>query len=262
MRDESDSLISLAAGTGGAILLGMLLVPLREMTSASNLAFFFMALTIIVAEFGGGRAAVATALSSALSLDFFLTRPYLRLTIAHKHDIIAFAGLAACGLIVAAVGSRRQVRNASLATAREQLELLHEGLRRMETPGASASALTSLLAAAIARLPLVAAVVRDEHGEVLATAGRVRAIATPAPLFTPESVVPRESSREMPPIPGEGSRIALRAQGRPVGWLDVWGNGRPADRATLHTLAAVGRIAASMLASASPTRSVLGGGQA
>ena len=78
------------------------IASMREMTAASNFAFLFVALTILVAELGGGRAAVATALSSALSLDFFLTRPYLRLTIADKHDIIAFVGLATCGLIAAA----------------------------------------------------------------------------------------------------------------------------------------------------------------
>ena len=33
-------------------------------------------------------------MASALSLDFFLTEPYLRLEIADKHDLIAFFGLA------------------------------------------------------------------------------------------------------------------------------------------------------------------------
>ena len=46
----------------------------------------------MVAEFGGRWPAVATALASALSLDFFLTQPYLHLAIDDKHDIIAFAG--------------------------------------------------------------------------------------------------------------------------------------------------------------------------
>ena len=44
----------------------------------------------------------------ALSLDFFLTRPYLRLAIEDKHDVIAFAGLAVCGLIVASLARDRR----------------------------------------------------------------------------------------------------------------------------------------------------------
>ena len=63
-------------------------MPLRTYTTASNFAFVFVALTIVVAEMGGRAAAVVTALVSALSLDFFLTQPYMRLTIHEKHDVI------------------------------------------------------------------------------------------------------------------------------------------------------------------------------
>lgn len=112
MREEdAESQFYLAAGPIAAILLGIALVPLREYTIASNLAYFFLALTIVVAELGGRWAAVATALISALSLDFFLTRPYLRLEIESKHDIIAFFGLAGCGLIAAVFGSRRRKKS-------------------------------------------------------------------------------------------------------------------------------------------------------
>ena len=62
-------------------------MPLRTYTTASNFAFVFVALTIVVAEMGGRAAAVVTALVSALSLDFFLTQPYMRLTIHEKHDV-------------------------------------------------------------------------------------------------------------------------------------------------------------------------------
>ncbi len=123
-------------GSAAAIVLGFALVPLRDLTSASNLSFAFMALTIVVAEYGGRRAAVATALCSALSLDFFLTRPYLRLTIVDKHDIVAFLGLGVCGLIAAALGSQRGRRTASLKSAMRQLDLLNtavEGLRKRRT---------------------------------------------------------------------------------------------------------------------------------
>jgi K+-sensing histidine kinase KdpD len=107
LRAETDRLIYTASGPLGAILLGFAMIPLRESVIASNLTFPFIILTIIVAEFGGRPAAITTALVSALSLDFFLTKPYLRLTIEGKHDITAFLGLAACGLVVASLSSRR-----------------------------------------------------------------------------------------------------------------------------------------------------------
>jgi K+-sensing histidine kinase KdpD len=91
--------------------LGFALIPLREIVIASNLTFVFIILTIVVADYGGRSAAITTAIVSALSLDFFLTKPYLRLTIQGKHDITAFLGLAACGLVVAALASRRDRRS-------------------------------------------------------------------------------------------------------------------------------------------------------
>ena len=105
--DDAERLIYLALGPLAAIALGIALIPLREATIASNLTFPFIILTIVVAHLGGRPAALATAAVAALSLDFFLTRPYMRLTIEGKHDIAAFVGLAACGLVAAAMGSRR-----------------------------------------------------------------------------------------------------------------------------------------------------------
>ena len=107
MSDDDDSLIYLGGGPIAAILLGMLLVLVRDVTTASNFTFLFLALIIVVAEFGGRRATLATAVASALSLDFFLTQPYLRLEIQDKHDVIAFFGLAGCGLLAATLASRR-----------------------------------------------------------------------------------------------------------------------------------------------------------
>jgi K+-sensing histidine kinase KdpD len=107
MKAEGDRIIYLAVGPLAAILLGIALIPLRESVIASNFTFPFIILPIVTAEFGGRRAAIATALVSVLSLDFFLTKPYLRLTIEGKHDITAFLGLAACGLVAAYLGSRR-----------------------------------------------------------------------------------------------------------------------------------------------------------
>ena len=111
-------------GVAGAVALGVALTPLRTVVSASNLAFVFIALTIVVAEMGGRGPGLATAVVSALSLNFFLTEPYMSLEIHKPGDLGAFLALAACGLIAAAFGKRR-VRTAEQVTrTRGDLEVL------------------------------------------------------------------------------------------------------------------------------------------
>jgi K+-sensing histidine kinase KdpD len=68
-RQDPESLW-IAIGAIGAMMLGVALIPLRAVTSASNLAFAFLALTIVVAEVGGRGAGLATAVVSALSLNW------------------------------------------------------------------------------------------------------------------------------------------------------------------------------------------------
>jgi Domain of unknown function (DUF4118) len=111
-------------GVAGAVALGVALTPLRPLVSASNLAFVFIALTIVVAEMGGRGPGLAAAVVSALSLNFFLTEPYMSLEIHKPGDLGAFFALAACGLVAAAFGKRR-VRTAEQVTrTRGDLEVL------------------------------------------------------------------------------------------------------------------------------------------
>jgi len=249
--ENGDRLIYLAGGPLVAVLLGMALVPLRGFTTASNFTFVFMALTILVAALGGRPAAVATALCSALSLDFFLTQPYLRLSIADKHDVIAFVGLTVCGLIAAAVGSQRGERVTSLRACRAQLELVHAGLEQLEKGLATDLGLTRVLDASRHVLPLAAAVVRDTRGNLFAATERAHGMPVPARSLGLEALAaPAAPDRSGQPLPQEGARLALVAGGRQVGWLDVWGNGKPATAQARQTLSGVARVLAVILARA------------
>jgi two-component system sensor histidine kinase KdpD len=253
-EDDDSPLFYLGAGPMAAILLGMALVPLRGFTTASNFAFVFVALTIAVAEFGGRWAAVATALCSALSLDFFLTQPYLTLTIAEKHDVMAVLGLTVCGLIAAAFGTQRSRRTAALSAARKHLDLLHAALREGEASEAVESRVTRILRGSRDVLPLAAAVVRDERGRVVAASAPadgqrpvpepVLDVETLAPAAPPGTVTTYLSAG----VPDSGGRIALVAGGRRIGWLDVWGSGLPATADSRRTLADVARFLALLLA--------------
>jgi len=230
--------IALAAGALGALFLGIALVPLRGLTPAANFTFAFMALTIAVAEWGGWKPAVATALTSALSLDFFLTKPYLRLSIEHKDDVIAFVGLAACGMVAAAFGTRRERRS----TALRQLALLHGALRRLEKAAPSEAAIAETLDAARAALPVSAMVVRDARGSILV--GTASAAGRPGPgrTLAPDTLSPETA------LPIDGGRLALVAGNRTLGFLDVWGSGDPVSREERRTLTDVARVLAASLA--------------
>lgn len=210
---RSEGLISGAAGTGAAILLGIVLVPFRELTPSSNLAFVFLALVIAVAEYGGRVAALATAVASSLSLNFFLTEPYLRLTIHGQDDVIAFLGLAACGLLAAALGGERAETAAALERERAHGEILgalaHDLTSWVETGSAAARTLRELQETH----GIAAAVLRDAKGNVLAATRVALELDPPAKESRLETF-----AADGGPVSPFGERVVLE-----TGTLDLWG---------------------------------------
>ena len=236
----NDDAFYLPAGAGAALVLGVALIPLREDVAASNLAFAFVALTIAIAEMGGRVAAMATALCSALSLNFFLTKPYLRLTIHDRQDVIAFVGLAAVGLIAAAFGSRRERGEAALGEARRHLELLAATAGWLSAPGPAEGGLERVLEAGRRAASLHAIVVRDVRGYVAAASAGAYGSDVPARVIDEDLV---DVS-----IPAEGVRMRLLAAGRAVGWLDLWGGERGSGAEARRTLVTLARLLALRLA--------------
>jgi len=252
MRDTNENWFYLPAGVVASIVLGMALVPLREYTYSGSFAFLFVIL-IVVAELGGRWAALATAACPALSLDFFLTRPYLRLSIEGKHDLIASAGLAVCGLVAAAIGSRRGERSAALDAAVSDLDLLHGALAEIAGPGPVEDRLAAVLRDAREALPLAGAVLRDADGKAVAASSPGFAEhADPATVLDRDTLLPPgmsigELSHRDLALPRDGGRLPLETGGRQVGWLDLWGDGSPASLQARRTIATVARLMASML---------------
>jgi hypothetical protein len=240
-RTDADRLGWAGGGVIAAVLLGMVLVPVRELTSASNLTFAFLALTIVVAELGGGAAAVATALASSLSLDFFLTRPYLRLEIANKHDLIAFLGLTACGLVAAAVGSHQSGRAAALRACRARGQLVRFGLEQLAKGIPRELALARVLDASLGALPASDAAVHDTSGNLLAATGKARGRVAPTARLD-VLATPSAAGEPGPALPPEGVRVPLVAGGRAVGWLDVWGDASAGKAGAGDALADVARL--------------------
>jgi hypothetical protein len=166
MGPDEQGRMWIPVGVLGAIALGMALIPLRALTSASNLAFAFVAFVIVVAEFGGRTSGLVAAVVSAMSLNFFLTEPYLTLTMAKTDDAIAFAGMAVCGLIAAAFGRRRERSSQMASRVREDLLALRRVLRPLEAGAGPGPALNELCAA----FGLGRAVLRGADDRVLAVA--------------------------------------------------------------------------------------------
>jgi hypothetical protein len=250
MNDDDDRLFLLGLGPMAAILLGAGLVPLRELTVASNFTFVFLALTIVVGELGGRLPALATALVSALSLDFFLTRPYLRLAMHDKNDLVAFVGLAGCGLLAAFLGSPRRERDAT----RKRLDLVDLALRQVEVGGSAASRAQLVANAAVSVLPLAALVVRDQVGAVVTASGAKGAAEREPGAVASSTTIPDPDHWDWrsrnPPLPREGLRVALSVGSRPVGVLDIWGDGRPAGPETRRVVGSLARVFAAIVDSA------------
>lgn len=245
MSRTDEARIWMVMGALGSLTLGALLVPLRTQVAASNLAFVFIAFTIVVAELGGRGAALLTALVAAMSLNFFLTEPYLTLAISKTDDVIAFVALAACGLIAAAFGRRRERLSDVAGRADQEMTTLARFAERAR----SGRGLDGLLQDLRAGFDLGGLVLRDESGRVLA-AVPADAGARPAPrmaldgatLFAVADASPRMGAVGLR-LPEDGGRLMLQTARGAVS-LDLWeGNDRGFGLDESRTLA----VAASIL---------------
>jgi two-component system sensor histidine kinase KdpD len=245
MRGDDQALVWAVAGALGSMALGIALIPLRAVVTASNLAFVFITFTIVVAELGGRGPALVTALVSAMSLNFFLTEPYLTLTISKVDDVIAFFALAACGLIAAAFGRRRERLSELAGRADRELVVLTRFLERARSGQPPAALLEALRTA----FGLGGLVLRDAQARALAAAPPdaeslppPRLALTPDTLFAPGGEAVRFGSKGMR-LPEGGGRLTLRTARGPV-TLDLWeGNEEGFTSDESRTLA----IAASVL---------------
>jgi hypothetical protein len=245
MNRTDDARVWMVTGALGSMALAVALIPLRTQVAASNLAFVFIAFTIIVAELGGRGAALVTALIAAMSLNFFLTEPYLTLTISKSDDVVAFFALAACGLIAAAFGRRRERLSDVAGRADREMTTLARFAERSR----SGRPLDGLLQDLRTGFELGGLVLRDESGRVLA-AVPAEAGARPAPrmaldgatLFALGDASPRMGAKGLR-LPEGGGRLTLRTARGAVS-LDLWeGNDQGFGLDESRTLA----IAASIL---------------
>jgi hypothetical protein len=260
-RPDPDAGLWWALGAIAAIGLGIALIPLRSVTSASNLAFAFVILTIVVAEVGGRAAGLATAVVSALNLNFFLMEPYLTLTITKPDDIVAFAALAVAGLVAAAFGRRRARSSALVSHTRGELEAL---VRLAEALLADAP-LETVLEDVRQRFGLAGLVLRRADGRLAAAVPAAQASLPPPDvaleartLLTTDASGHRLGPRGFR-LPAAGGRLRLETHGQRF-WLDLWegdadGLGVEERRALAAAMAIIGLALATRLEAPAMARS-------
>ena len=90
----------------GPILVAAALVPLRNELDNTNLALALVVVVVAAALAGGRGPAVVAAVVAAMSYDFFLTRPYLSLTIDSADDVETTIFLLVIGLLVGELVAR------------------------------------------------------------------------------------------------------------------------------------------------------------
>jgi two-component system sensor histidine kinase KdpD len=214
MNRSDDVWVWIVTGALGSMALGIVLIPLRTVVAASNLAFVFVAFTIIVAELGGRGPALVTAVVSAMSLNFFLTEPFLTL---------AFFAMAGCGLIAAAFGRRRERFSEAAGRADRELAILSGFVERAR----SGRALDGLLQDLQSNFALGGLVLRDAGGRVLGAAPddarsrpAPRIALTPDTLFAPGDDTVRFGAKGLR-LPDGGGRLTLQTGRGPIS-LDLW----------------------------------------
>ena len=223
MARQDDGFVWMVAGGLGSMFLAVLLIPLRTVTPASNLAFVFLAFTIVVAEVGGRSAALVTALVSGMSLNFFLTEPYLTLTIEKRDDVIAFFALLGCGLIAAWFGKRRAALSEVASRAGTELDVLKKLVDHLR----AGAPLDEILGSLVTSFGLGVLVLRDSDDRILGAAPVGASPASvPEARLTPETLFPSDESRlrfgaRGLRLPEGGGRLVL-GTGRDIVSVDLW----------------------------------------
>jgi hypothetical protein len=110
---DADRAIGLAVAAFGPLLVSGLLVSFRNDLAAANVVLVFVLVIVFAATVGTRVSGAIAAVVSAMSFDFFFTRPYQSLKIESSDDIQTTILLLVIGVLVAEIVtySRRHRRS-------------------------------------------------------------------------------------------------------------------------------------------------------
>jgi K+-sensing histidine kinase KdpD len=115
----------LPAAIAGPIATALLLTPWRGHLDTADNALILVVVIVAVASTGRRLAAGVAALVSALSFDFFLTRPYGSFRITSDQDLITEILLLVVGLAVGELAARGRTHRVAASERTHELALLH-----------------------------------------------------------------------------------------------------------------------------------------
>ncbi|MGD0393531.1 MAG: DUF4118 domain-containing protein [Acidimicrobiales bacterium] len=107
------------------VVTAAVLIPWRSQLDTADTALFLVVVIVAVASTGRRAAAATAALVSALSFDFFLTRPYQSFRITSHSDFITEILLLVVGLAVGELAARGRHHRDAAWEGRRQMALLH-----------------------------------------------------------------------------------------------------------------------------------------
>jgi K+-sensing histidine kinase KdpD len=113
------------AAVAAPIAVAVALIPWRQQLDTADSALILVVVIVAVAGTGRRLAAAVAAMVSALSFDFFLTRPYQSLRISRHTDLITELLLVVVGLAVGELAARGRRHRDAAWEGRHQMAMLH-----------------------------------------------------------------------------------------------------------------------------------------
>ncbi|MEU9996247.1 DUF4118 domain-containing protein [Streptomyces sp. NPDC050848] len=156
---------AVAAGVLAPLAAALVLLPLRDSVTHTNLALLLVVVVVAVAALGSRLAGAIGALSAAAWFDFFLTEPYQSFHIEDRADIDASILLLTVGLAVSQLAARARTLKRVAVTDATHLERLHGTTRLARFSTSSDEIVRSVRAELIDVLDLSAC--RFEQGSLL-----------------------------------------------------------------------------------------------
>ncbi len=126
---DGSTAVGLFFGVFGALVLSVLLLPLRGHIPNADMALALVLPVLLGAITGGRVAGIGSAIFAALLFDFLFTEPYLTLRIGSTDDVVTSVLLALVALVVAELGvrARRGRTAARRRTRRDRPPRAHRG---------------------------------------------------------------------------------------------------------------------------------------
>jgi Domain of unknown function (DUF4118) len=123
--DDAARAIGLAIAAFGPLVVSGLLVAFRNDLAAANVVLVFVVVIVLSATIGTRVSGAIAAVVSAMSFDFFFTRPYQSLKISSSDDILTTLLLLAIGLLVAEIVTFSRRHQHASAQRGDEIARLH-----------------------------------------------------------------------------------------------------------------------------------------